>query len=188
MEQTYTPEASADGKRNAYNLHCHLTQQYRPYAACLNIVSAYKAKDSRLETLYPDCFVSVGKCSCPAVAMQAEEKEQGKAIYFKERNRFIGLAESAASFLSDAAKEALNKTFPQHRNFGVSASKPEPSKSTPLNKSSVIDRIDTGDYAAAINSEVAKIETPAAPVVPVEVKKGESILEMARRMMQQQSK
>ncbi len=66
--------------------------------------------------------------------------------------------------------------------------KPEPSKSTPLNKSSVIDRIDTGDYGTAINSEVAKIETPAAPVVPVEVKKGESILEMARRMMQQQSK
>lgn len=188
MDQIYTPETSADGKRNAYSLHCGLTQQFRPYAACLNLISACKLKDKRLEALYPECFTSIGKCSCPAVAMQAEEKEQGKAIYFKERNRFLGLAESAASFLSDAAKEALNKTFPQHRNFGVSTSKPEPSKSTPLNKSSVIDRIDTGDYAAAINSEAAKIETPAAPVVPVEVKKGESILEMARRMMQQQSK
>lgn len=157
------PELSADGTRNSFNHCCDLVGHYRPYAACLNLT--VQEKGGRLEDLYDDCLRSIRKGFCTALAMKAEEAAAGQAIYFTERTRYSGLAASANQFVSRAAREAL-------------------SKSHLLHKSSVIDSIDTTDYSAVIKTEAA---LPAMPVIaPVEMKTGESPLEMARRMLSQQ--
>jgi len=157
------PEVSGNAKRNAYYMHCQIVEQQRPYAVCLHLCS--ERKDGRLEAIYADCSAAIGKKRCPALHMRQQEKEAGKAIYFKERNKFEGLAKSAASFLSATAKEALSKL-------------------TPSRKSSVIDRIDGGDYASAINAQLKKAEQPSASIT-TEARAGESLLEMAKRLMAQ---
>ena len=165
--EIYTPETSANGKRNAYHNPCEVVGHYRPYAARLNLCSGTKAE--HLNEIYGECLSHIKKQRCPALAMKQEEKLAGRAIYFVERMRFedqpvhLGVFETVST-----------------------PSKKRPVKSLSTGKSSVIDKIDTGTYADAINAEIGKVATPAAPVVPtikIEAIPGESPLEMARRLM-----
>lgn len=158
------PSASACGKRNAYHHCCPEVGHYRAYATCLSLCDGAKTKTN--EALYSDCLFAISKKRCPALQMRREELESHKAIYFVERNKWAGIAASAASFLGFTPSST--------------AAKPAPVKSVSSGKSSVIDRIDTADYSTAINASA-----PVVPVVAVEAKAGESILEMARRVLAQ---
>jgi len=160
-ESINDPSASACGKRNAYHHCCPEVGHYRAYATCLNLCDGTKTKTS--EALYADCLFAINKKRCPALQMRKEELESHKAIYFVERSKWAGIAASAASFLGFTPSPV--------------AAKPAPVKSVSSGKSSVIDRIDTADYSTAISA--------VAPVVAVEAKAGESILEMARRVLAQ---
>lgn len=162
MENTH--ETSKDAKRNAFYLHCSVTEQYRPYAVCLHLCQ--KRKEGRLPEIYSDCSVAIGKKRCPALSMRAEEKESGRALYFIERVKLLG-----GEFMA-RAKELLVST----------PAKPEPSKSQPMRKSSVIN---TGGYADAINEAIKTkaVAAPTAPAIKIEALPGESPLEMARRLL-----
>lgn len=161
-KEIHPPELSGDPKRNSFYLHCQVVEQMRPYAVCLHLCD--ERKDGRLDAIYADCSAAIGKKRCPALLMRQQEKEACKAIYFKERVR------SFADVIVDTVADVVARV-----------AKKVPSKSTPSRKSSVIDSIDTGDYASAINAAMnAKPATPA-----VEARAGESLLEMAKRMMSQ---
>lgn len=185
--RTFGPEASADGKRNAYHVSCQVVGHNRPYAACVRLCN--EQSDGRLQSMYAECSAAIGRKTCPALQMRREEVEQHKAIYFQERSKFFGLAASAASFLSEAGKRQVDEMY---------AVVPV-AKSTPSRKSSVIDRIDTTTYADVINASIpnaaVEVEGLAVPEPLKDIgvtgfipQPGESILEMARRMMSQQSK
>lgn len=164
------PEVSADGRRNAYYIHCEVAGQYRPYAACLNLCN--ERKGGRLEPIYADCSVAIGKKRCPALTMRANEKEAGKALYFVERVREV------TTDVIDRVQQFVS---------GSTHSTKAPLEFNTSNKSPVKKSIDTGTYADAINAAM-KTETPAAPVVPtvkVEALPGETPLEMARRLLGQ---
>lgn len=165
--EIHTIESSANGKRNAFHHHCDVVGHFRPYATCLHLCK--ERKEGRLNPIYADCSAAIGKKRCPALSMRAEEKEIGRAIYFVERMRNLG-----ESFIS-MAKELV---------MGSTPSSTSTVKSTPSTKSSVIDKIDTGTYADAINAAMKKDEA-AAPVteIKIEAKKGESPLELAKRLL-----
>ena len=167
MEETKIegPEASRDGKRNAFHVSCQVVGHNRPYAACLRLID--ERKDGRLQVVYADCSAAIGKKQCPALQMRREEVEAHKAIYFIERARML-------------AGEVTEKV---RQFFTKPAAEPEPSKSTPSRKSSVIDRIDTGSYADAINA-VASATTPPVKAEPIA---GESPLALAKRLLAQQT-
>lgn len=85
MEQINGIEASADGKRNAYNFPCPVMGYRSNFAVCLNLIA--KRKEGRLQAIYADCSAAIGNKRCPALGMRKEELEKGQAIYFEERRR-----------------------------------------------------------------------------------------------------
>lgn len=163
----FDPSASADGKRNAFHLRCNVVGHCRPYAACLNLCS--ERKSGRLESVYAECSAAIGKKICPALAMRREEKDANRAIYFIERIRSMG-----ESFF-EKARDLL----------GASAATPAPVKSKPSRKSSVIDKIDTTGFSEVIRTDTVATKEVAAPAVKpgITPMPGESLIEMARRMM-----
>jgi hypothetical protein len=89
MVETVTnpPELSADGKRNAYYHNCKVIGGDQNFAVCLNKVE--KRKAGALPAIYADCSAAIGKKACPAIAMRKQELQEGKAIFFLERQRDI---------------------------------------------------------------------------------------------------
>lgn len=171
-------EFSADGKRNAFSHNCDIVGHSKNFAVCQHLIK--ERSSGRLEVLYADCSVAIGKKRCPAIAMMAKEKEAGKAIYFIERIKNMGSALMDAAIGMVVSRPVTNET-----------SKAELPKS--IDKSLVID---TGSYADALNSslgEVAKGEAkPKAKVVEktqpqVVTGKNETLMEMAKRMLAEQA-
>lgn len=157
---TLLPDVSADGKRNAFHHHCEVVGHYRSFAVCSHLCGMRKL--GRLAESYADCSVAISKKRCPALSMITEEKAAGKAIYFIERIRDMTetIVTRTREFMRPS-KAPHVKSFPST----------EVRKLVGPRKSSVIDTIDTGGYADAINA--MKFAT----------KPGESPLALARRMM-----
>lgn len=157
---------SANGKTNAHSHYCDVVMHSKNYAVCLHLID--ERKSGRLETLYADCSVAIGKKRCPALAMRKQEVEAGHAIYFKERIKTFGesFIEKAGSALNNLASTIVNIA------------------STKSNKSSVTEKEFKpmeANYADALN---AKIEnSQKAEVKEVQPKEGESLIELAKRMM-----
>lgn len=198
MDKTIIPiEVSSDGKRNAHMHCCMVVGHFRNYAVCLHLID--QRKDGRLSTIYADCSAAIGKKTCPALSMRAEEKREGHAIYFVERIKALGSAftSAAAALLKPKQRDAV----------------PEPKvEAKPVSKSAMIENIADYGYADAINAVVDQgkhVEPAKAPdnsktvapkvtkvepkpetfkekaaaikgVVPVQ---GESLLELARRTL-----
>lgn len=168
-------EFSADGKRNAFSHPCNIVGHSKAYAVCLSISERRSQKG--LDALYGDCLFAIGKKSCPALAMRAEELNAGKAIYFRERIRNLG------ETLLNAANEMIGMSVKKGKELTKEISK------TPLNDKSPL--IDSGSYAEAINlksSEVVEkpvIEKPAPHIA--KPAGGETLIEMAKRMMREKN-
>ena len=167
-------EASEDGKRNAYAHCCPVVGHFRHYAVCLHLNK--QRKDGRLEVLYADCSAAIGKKRCPATDMRKEELEAGKAIYFVERIKHMGerLVEAASNLIGIASptKPAVTPV----------------AKTTKKAKSVVTERIDTGSYADAINMSAKKVEEPTKVAETVKPAQGESLMELAKRMLAEKGK
>ena len=155
-------EMSADTKRNAHCHYCNVTGQRHSYALCLHKLTLRKV--SRLKEDWSECSAAIGKKTCPAIDMKENEVEKGYALYFIERLKFIGIAG-----LVDIAKEMFKPTAKKAAPVKRVVAKP------------VVDEldldIDEGDYQDALNSAVA------TPKVAVPHKEGESLIDIARRMM-----
>lgn len=163
-DKTVPIEASADGKLNAYTSYCPVVGHQRNYAVCLHLCA--ERKQGRLDVRYSDCSAAIGQRRCPALSMRKEEIAVGHAIYFTERFKFSeGLVERAKEYVTKAV-------LPPTR------AKSEPAQS----KMSVLNKIDDSGYAKAINSVIER-ESKSSEVPKVEAKPGESLLDMARRLM-----
>jgi hypothetical protein len=198
-------EASQDGRRNAYTHHCQRIKQNRHYAVCLHLIE--KRKAGRLDIIYSDCSAAIGRKDCPAIGMRAEEVRQGRAIYFQERIRAMGAAFTMAAQALLAGKSKIDQE-------ALQAEAPKVSKSSVIDKiddtgysAAINNALKSGAHAKHAQPEKAVENAPVADKkraprktkveqAPVEVKAepiaqpataqaGESLLEMARRMMKQ---
>jgi Uri superfamily endonuclease len=159
-------EDSANGKTNAFSHYCGSVMHSKNYAVCLHLIE--ERKQGRLNPQYADCSATIGKKVCPALAMRKEEIAAGKALYFVERIKNLG-----ESFM-DTVGELFTKI------------------ATPLVKEtkSPVTKIDDnqpsmGGYSDAINNAIKKgvPTTPIKPAVVVAPVQGETLMEMAKRMM-----
>ena len=183
-DEVYPVEFSAGGI-NAYAIPCGI-MSFRPgYCVCVNKLDAYQR--GRRDFL-PECVTAIGNGTCDAIALRKEEVAAGKAIYFVHREKLKAFQEKRDYGMSgrQSALESLKKKL-----FGsMTTATSEPAKSSLSVKSPVskptIPAIDTGGYAEAINSAITE-KKPHQPEIKVEAKPGESLLEMAKRLMAQQS-
>ena len=170
-------EASSDGRRNAFYTRCAVVGHSRPYAMCLHLCS--ERKEGRLESVYSECSAAIGKRECPAIGMRKEEQSAGHAIYFVERSKIQLPSDNPEQWARIVKSPPAVIDMGSVRPKSAPIAKPAP---VPL-KRSVIDKIDDAGYAKAITRAIAK-EMPKVALPPkVEPKAGESLLEMARRMM-----
>jgi hypothetical protein len=142
------PEASTDGRLNAYYHTCRVVEQQRAYAGCLARVNG--------ATGDPTCDHAIERRTCPAIAMQQEEREQGKAIYFVAREQVAEFINSVKSWAAptkavDGAKAELSADM----------------------KAAM-----TGDFSAAVNKATEK----QSRVTKLAVNPGESPLEAYLRI------
>lgn len=157
--------ASADGKRNAFYVACDVMKHARPYAVCLNLCS--NRKDGRLSAVYSECSAAIGKKECPALKMRKEEIDAGYAIYFRERIKTeAGFVERAKQFVTGVVAAV------------VPATAAKPALVASKKARGIIDKIDDTGY-----SEVIKKTPTVAPPPKIEIREGESLLDMARRLM-----
>ena len=155
-------EDSANGKTNAYSHCCMSVGHFRNYAVCLHLIK--ERENGRLSTMYSDCSVSIGKKNCPALSMRKAEVAAGHAIYFQERVKNLG---SAFMDIADTVMNKITKVIA-----------PKEAKSPVTNKSI---QPDMGGYADAINNSLKKTEVE--PPKPIKAVEGESLMELAKRMM-----
>jgi hypothetical protein len=167
---------SENSKTNAYSHYCNSVMHSKNYAVCLHLIK--QRKSGRLDIRYADCSASIGKKICPALAMRKEEIAENRSIYFKERIKHMG-----ESFM-DAATDLIG-------TIGAKVTK----TIAKIDKSPVTKKDDfqpsKDGYSTAINNalskkvetkvEVKKQDIPVKTVTPIV---GESLIEMAKRMMQ----
>ena len=177
IDASIPPEASGDGRRNAFYTRCVIVGHSRPYAMCLRLCD--ERKEGRLEVVYSECSAAIGKRECPALGMRKEEHSAGHAIYFLERSKIQLPAETPEQWAKIFRNPSATIDMGSVRPKSAPIAKPTP---VPL-KRSVIDKIDDAGYAKAITRAIAKEMPKVAPPPKVEPKAGESLLEMARRMM-----
>jgi hypothetical protein len=154
-------DLSLDSKRNALSHHCGVVVAYKNYAVCQHLIET--RKQGRLLAVYSDCSAAIGRKTCPAIAMRKEELLKDKPIYFQERVR------SEASYMKEG--EFVETVVSKYKKKRGNKPKPKPKTEADTFLSG------GGDLSSAINLEVAKV---------VEVK-GESLMEMAKRVMEKRS-
>lgn len=159
-------EDSANGKTNAYSHYCGSVMHSKNYAVCLHLIE--ERKQGRLNPQYADCSASIGKKVCPAIAMRKQEVEAGKALFFTERIKNLG-----ESFM-DSVGELFTK-------MATPLVKTPKSPVTKINDN----QPSMSGYSDAINIAIKKgdVTAPIKPVVVVAPVQGETLMEMAKRMM-----
>lgn len=190
----YPPQQSAAGT-NTCTVQCSVVGWRPGYAVCVNKIMAYE-RDRGLKS-YPDCERGIRNKECPALEMRAEEHCAGKALYYVDRALLREEMDKRLDELQASMSPSRPRTKPVSAFAAAATSKPAaPPKFVEPKKSSAIpDTVEDG-YAAAINAAIqqastAPAESPkpepkvAAPS-PSPVKKGLSLLEMARMQMGKQ--
>lgn len=163
--------ASADGRRNAYSHTCRPVASRMLYAACLNLIET----DSPLAE--STCKKARQGGSCPARQMRAEEITKGQAIYFSERVRH-GQALVSELVTCRAPRDRIDVR--ELSSVGSPGG---------IITSGTID-FQNGDgiggYADAINQATKPVSTQTTLVYKagqIDVKPGESLLDIARRQL-----
>lgn len=174
IDESRTLADSANGKLNAYSHYCTHVMHSKAYATCLHLID--QRKKGRLSILYADCSVAIGRKTCPAISMRKQEETAKHALFFRERVRHLG-----ESFVEKASSLFNKITTPSNAKT---------TKSPVTVKDSF--QPDKGGYSDAINNALksgAKVEVkkeePKKEVTPVAPIAGESLIEMAKRMMAQ---
>ena len=159
-------EDSANGKTNAFSHYCGSVMHSKNYAVCLHLIEERKA--GRLSPQYADCSVSIGKKNCPALAMRKQEIEAGKALFFRERIKNLG-----ESFMDSVGELFTKMATPLVKTV-----------KSPVTKSNDMQPSKSG-YSDAINIALKKgdVTAPIKPAVVIAPVQGETLMEMAKRMM-----
>jgi hypothetical protein len=197
------PSVSADGKRNAFYADCRTLQVKKPYAMCQYIID--HTGDASLQTIYSDCLSEIRHGRCTAMGMREEERLKGQAIYFVERMKGAAVVAQQDAWV---APRKPSRSGYQRDKYAVGAPVTSTAPSRPAPAAPVFDG---NIYAAALNiaakrngtnatnrqpatpaaepvavapaPETPAIKKVAAPQpIPMNVRAGESPLEMARRL------
>jgi hypothetical protein len=183
----YPPEQSAAGT-NTWTVKTCRAVGYTPgYCVCLNKLKAFE-RDEGLAS-YPECHKAIGDKSCPAISLRQEEQLEGKALYYVDRA--LLREEMEKTFAASTPSFRPTKVTPAPTTKPQAAVKPIPA---PTPQDCTVPASVTDGYAAAINAAIkeaaaapATVETEPEPKVdapsPSPVKKGLSILEIARMQM-----
>lgn len=184
-------ELSKDSKRNAFAHRCEKVAAYKNYAVCLHLMN--ERKNGALPVIYSECSASIGNKTCPAIKMRKEEAEKGHAIYFLERVRSEATYTNPEDF-----KPVTVSDYKRKRKSPVT--KEEPASARPKSAADMFLSGGAGIQDAineAIKDEskppikdggserVTADVRPKAPEVKVANVKGESLAEMAKRIMQE---
>lgn len=183
-------DLSKDSKRNAYAHRCDKVAAFKNYAVCLHLMA--ERKHGALPVIYSECSAAIGNKSCPAIKMRKEEAEKGQAIYFVERIR------SEATYMEEGDyKEVVVSDYKRKRKSQVT--KPEPVSAKPKSAADMFLSGGAGIHDAineAIKDESKQAKNggseravadakPKAPEVKVTNVQGESLAEMALRIMKE---
>jgi hypothetical protein len=201
------PSVSADGKRNAFYTQCVELQTRRPYAACQHILD--HRDDEGIESIYGDCLTAIRRGRCSASDMRDEEKLKGQAIYFTERVKGAAVVAQQEAWVSPKRGYRRDKyatgapAIPAPKAGLRPMSATEPKKAAPpvfdgniyaaaLNKAAERSKNNaTNDQppnviatsaAPAASPQTPVTKTAVAPVPKMNLRAGESPLEMARRL------
>jgi hypothetical protein len=198
----YPPQQSAAGT-NTYTVQCAVVGWRPGYAVCAHKIMAYE-RDRGLKS-YPDCERGIRNKECPAIAMRAEEAAAGKALYYVDRVLLREEMDKHLDEMQARMSPSRPRTKPVSAFSAAAASRSKPIETPrapePKKSSSIVPDVIEDGYAAAINAAIressAPVETPRiAPITkpepkvvdpsPSPVKKGLSLLEMARMQMGKQ--
>lgn len=180
------PPTASEGGDNAYYLRgCNIVQRSPSYASCLWKLREIDA--GRVTHMNSDCAAAGSRCQ--AREMRQQEQLQGVALYYFPRHSKPYLpAKVAGDFgvlITNLTDPAIIPKEPKPRPIG-SAFPPAKKKPT-----SILDTIDSGTYADAINAPRAPA-TPAAPAPKKPITKGdlaklalpgESLIDTAKRLL-----
>jgi hypothetical protein len=190
-DQSYPPSASAGGNNAYYLQTCKTLERPASYAACLSRLADIDAGRTNERT--SECSKSLREGRCTAAGMREQEQLAGAALFFYPRNPskpFLP-ASVAGDFgveITNLTDQSLIPASHKPRPIGTEIRRPAPAapKST-----SVLDNIDAGGYAAALNAAPAPKPAPVAkaPITKDDLAKlakpGETMIETAKRLLNQ---
>lgn len=192
---TIYPASASEGGDNAYYLRgCEVVQRSPAYASCLYKIAEKDA--GRTSELHGECHNAGGRCA--ARAMRDEERLQGKALYYFPRKHPepailpFKVAGDFGVLITNLTDPALIPRSPNStptsrfmdtiKKLGDAVvGKPavQAKKST-----SVLDSIDTGTYADAINTPAPVAKKPLTKDDLAKLAQpGESLIDTAKRLL-----
>jgi hypothetical protein len=198
-------EDSANSKTNAYYHHCEYVGCARAYAACLHMIRTRES--GKLPAMFSDCDNAIKRGNCQAVPMRDRELTQGKALYFIPRaspelvrvsnesitliGRIGGVVSSAIDMIPGAPRGDKGKVPCELKVAAVKGR--EKVGDIELDATSYADALSAA--AGALAEKTVPVVAPARPVqninqaprvtAPMVAQQGETPLQMARRLMQQ---
>lgn len=178
-ETTLPPSASRSGKNTTY-IGCDVRHSRQNYGVCLFVIQAYD--EDRLDKNMSDCARAITGGYCTAEKMRQEEKEAGKALYFKEREIKVTVVPDK----QEQPTRSVDKQSPSYlrgwNSVGGKAKRPtaapvsraKPPKKT-ARKVKAVDAFESSlvsgrnDLASTL-TEAAKKESKSAKQVKIETK------------------
>jgi len=196
-DTVYPVNMSAGGVNAFYVSDCDTVGHRPSYCICVNKIQAFE-RTGKLDD-YTGCGIPISNRTCVALAMRNREIAAGHTLYFIHREKLKAFNDARNASVVIPAKGEVSKKkramiYPDYVQKQMSSSEEVPVESVSLDKSSVIYSVDTGSYAEAISAAVhaeplkPTTESPTEKVVVTGVVPipGETLLEMARRMMTKQ--
>lgn len=174
MTEILNPSVSADGRRNAFVLHCKPLEQRMNYAACLARVDLIATGTFPKDLNSCDSQCSLGRCI--AKDMRQEEQLQGRAIYFLARTGVREAAEKVIDYARERIANVVAKVTPKRSATPARAA-----------ATSLLDTLasTSTDYADALTAAATELKTAATPRPSpvIDVQRDETPLQAARRAL-----
>lgn len=173
------PSASRSGKNTTY-IGCDVRHSRQNYGVCLFVIQAYD--EDRLDKNMSECARAITGGYCTAEKMRQEEKEAGKALYFKEREIKVTVVPDK----KEQPVRSVDKQSPSYlRGWNAVGGKAKRLTAAPVSKQTAPKKtarkvktvdafekslVDGRNDLASTLTEVAKKESKPAKQVKVETK------------------
>lgn len=195
------------GGKNKHTHWCEPLEQRRHYGACLHAIETLSGVEDSEGTIKEDCARQIGRGTCPAINMRKAEVSAGKALFYKSSSAVEVPKEYRADKSSPSYVRGFNQV-PGSKVENLSPPKDKIAATTSVErvapkpiKKDKKEEFESPDYANLVTDMAKKegevtvfaagdkvgkttISTDEQPAT-VDVnkpKKGESMLEMAKRL------
>lgn len=174
MSESNPIELSADGKRNAYSHYCGPVGHSKNYAVCLHLMTTME-RTGKLPGIYSDCEKAIDNGHCPARKMRQQERDKEQPIFFMERVRSVATVMEEGAYVGHVVS-----TYKRGKKGGK-AQKADDRPAAPKTAAEAF-LTGGGDFKDAINESMS---APKQPAAAIDHRPGESLMEMAQRIMKQ---